>query len=286
MGCGSVKRGIDVSSHQGEIDWEQVKGQIDYAIIRCGYGADRESQDDIYFKRNADECTRLGIPFGVYLYSYADNIEWSSSEVEHVLRLVQGYQLEYPIYYDIEDKVQANLSNEALTDIVVNFCDQLEKKGYYVGVYANLNWWNTKLNSEKLNQYAKWVARYNTVLGYDAGMWQYSSTGSIAGIQGNIDLDYCYVNYPEAIIKAGLNGFSKEETPSDTPSVPTPLPEDSSSDLKELQEEIETLKQENDLLKQQCQEKELIFTCEKEGTYYIELELNDKIYFESGNETE
>ena len=90
----------------------------------------------------------------------------------------------------------------------------------------------------------------------------------------------------EAIIKAGLNGFSKEETPSDTPSVPTPLPEDSSSDLKELQEEIETLKQENDLLKQQCQEKELIFTCEKEGTYYIELELNDKIYFESGNETE
>ena len=286
MGCGSVKRGIDVSSHQGEIDWEQVKGQIDYAIIRCGYGADRESQDDIYFKRNADECTRLGIPFGVYLYSYADNIEWSSSEVEHVLRLVQEYQLEYPIYYDIEDKVQANLSNEALTDIVVNFCDQLEKKGYYVGVYANLNWWNTKLNSEKLNQYAKWVARYNTVLGYDAGMWQYSSTGSIAGIQGNVDLDYCYVNYPKAIIKAGLNGFSKEETPSDTPSVPTPLPEDSSSDLKELQEEIETLKQENDLLKQQCQEKELVFTCEKEGTYYIELELNDKIYFESGNETE
>ena len=125
-----MKRGIDVSSHQGVINWEAVKGKIDYAIIRCGYGADRESQDDIYFKRNADECTRLGIPFGVYLYSYADNIDWSNSEVDHVLRLVKGYQLAYPIYYDIEDKVQANLSNEALTDIIVNFCDKFSNTDF------------------------------------------------------------------------------------------------------------------------------------------------------------
>lgn len=276
-----MKRGIDVSSHQGVIDWEAVKGNIDYAIIRCGYGADRESQDDIYFKRNADECTRLGIPFGVYLYSYADNISWSDSEVEHVLRLVKGYQLEYPIYYDIEDKVQANLSNETLTDIVVNFCEKLEQQGYYVGVYANLNWWNTKLNSNRLDAYAKWVARYNTVLGYDAGMWQYTSSGTIAGINGNVDMDYCYVDYPEAIKKAGLNGFPKEETPT------KPIPEippvtDVNIEIENLKKEIETLKKENEQLQETCQEKELIFTCEKAGTYYIELKEQDKLFYESG----
>lgn len=276
-----MKRGIDVSSHQGVIDWEAVKGKIDYAIIRCGYGANRESQDDIYFKRNADECTRLGIPFGVYLYSYADNIDWSNSEVDHVLRLVKGYQLEYPIYYDIEDKVQANLSNETLIDIVVNFCEKLEQQGYYVGVYANLNWWNTKLNSNRLDAYAKWVARYNTVLGYDAGMWQYTSSGTIAGINGNVDMDYCYVDYPEAIKKAGLNGFPKEETPT------KPIPEippvtDVNTEIENLKKEIETLKKENEQLQETCQEKELIFTCEKAGTYYIELKEQDKLFYEPG----
>lgn len=276
-----MKRGIDVSSHQGVIDWEAVKGKIDYAIIRCGYGADRESQDDIYFKRNADECTRLGIPFGVYLYSYADNIDWSNSEVDHVLRLVKGYQLAYPIYYDIEDKVQANLSNEALTDIIVNFCDKLEQHGYYVGVYANLNWWNTKLNSERLEAYAKWVARYNSTLGYDAGMWQYTSSGTIDGINGNVDMNYCYVDYPDAIKKAGLNGFTKEEVPIvPTPEIPPVT--DVNTEIEQLKKEIETLKQENAQLQKKCQEKELIFTCEKAGTYYIELKEQDKLFYEPG----
>ena len=280
-----MKRGIDVSSHQGVIDWDVVKGNIDYAIIRCGYGANRESQDDIYFKRNADECTRLGIPFGVYLYSYADNIDWSNSEVEHVLRLVKGYKLEYPIYYDIEDKVQANLSNDALTDIIVNFCDKLEQNGYYVGVYANLNWWNTKLNSERLNAYAKWVARYNSTLGYDAGMWQYTSSGTISGINGNVDMDYCYVDYPEAIKKAGLNGFTKEDSSSETPTEPSPeIPPvtDTNTEIENLKKQIEELKQENKQLQETCQEKALIFTCEKTGTYYIELKEQDKLFYESG----
>lgn len=276
-----MKRGIDVSSHQGVINWEAVKGKIDYAIIRCGYGADRESQDDIYFKRNADECTRLGIPFGVYLYSYADNIDWSNSEVDHVLRLVKGYQLAYPIYYDIEDKVQANLSNEALTDIIVNFCDKLEQHGYYVGVYANLNWWNTKLNSERLEAYAKWVARYNSTLGYDAGMWQYTSSGTIDGINGYVDMNYCYVDYPDAIKKAGLNGFTKEEVPIvPTPEIPPVT--DVNTEIEQLKKEIETLKQENAQLQKKCQEKELIFTCEKAGTYYIKLKEQDKLFYEAG----
>lgn len=269
-----MKRGIDVSSHQGVIDWETVKNEIDYVIIRCGYGANRETQDDIYFKRNADECTRLGIPFGVYLYSYADNIDWLNSEADHVLRLIKNYKLEYPIYYDIEDKVQANLSNEELTKIVTNFCNKLQSLGYYVGVYANLNWWETKLNSSELNQYAKWVARYNNVLGYDAGMWQYSSSGKILGIEGSVDMDYCYVDYPSVIKQVGLNGFQKEEN------LQEPI---DATKITELENKLKELQNQYDILLKQCQKKELIFTCEKKGMYYLKLKEQDKIYYEKGN---
>ena len=94
---------IDVSHHQGAIDWEQVKNAgIAGVIIRCGYGMDQASQDDREWKRNADACARLGIPFGAYLYSYADSIEKAASEAQHALRLLAGYRLSYPVYYDIE----------------------------------------------------------------------------------------------------------------------------------------------------------------------------------------
>ena len=93
-----VKHGIDVSKFQGLIDWQEVKKHIDFAIIRCGYGSNLESQDDPYFKRNADECTRLKIPFGVYLYSYATNEREALSEAKHVLRLVKDYQMAYDYF--------------------------------------------------------------------------------------------------------------------------------------------------------------------------------------------
>ena len=105
---------IDVSEHQGKIDWEKVKPQIDGAILRCGYGMDIERQDDTYFRRNADECTRLGIPFGVYLYSYADSVEKARSEAAHVLRLIEGYKLSYPVYLDLEENEQVELSSSFL----------------------------------------------------------------------------------------------------------------------------------------------------------------------------
>ena len=98
------KKGIDVSSWQGTIDWQKVKSDgIEFAIIRCGYGQNIISQDDNTFKKNADECTRLGIPFGVYLYSYATSVDKAKSEAEHVLRLIKDYNLDYGIWYDLED---------------------------------------------------------------------------------------------------------------------------------------------------------------------------------------
>ena len=134
-----VKHGIDVSKFQGVIDWQEVKKHIDFAIIRCGYGSDDENQDDPFFKRNADECTRLKIPFGVYLYSYATNEKEALSEANHVLRLVKDYQMAYPVYYDLEDNnTTGRQSNEMIGNIAQTFAQRLEQEGYYVGMYASL----------------------------------------------------------------------------------------------------------------------------------------------------
>jgi len=163
-----VKHGIDVSKFQGLIDWQEVKKHIDFAIIRCGYGSNLESQDDPYFKRNADECTRLKIPFGVYLYSYATNEREALSEAEHVLRLVKDYQMAYPVYYDLEDNnTTGRQSNQTIANIAQTFAQRLEQEGYYVGMYASLFWFRTKLTSPIFNEYTKWIARYNDELNYD-----------------------------------------------------------------------------------------------------------------------
>lgn len=184
---------IDVSEHQGKINWEKVKPQIDGAILRCGYGMDIEKQDDAYFKRNADECTRLGIPFGVYLYSYANSEEKAKSEAEHVLRLINGYKLSYPVYLDLEE----NGTQSGAIERANIFGDIIEKAGYWCGVYANLNWWNNYLVG--LERFTKWVAQYNKTCDYTGAhldIWQYSSKGKVDGIGGNVDMNECYRDFP------------------------------------------------------------------------------------------
>ena len=188
---------IDVSEHQGKINWEKVKPQIDGAILRCGYGMDIEKQDDAYFKRNADECTRLGIPFGVYLYSYADNNEKAKSEAAHVLRLIKDYKLSYPVYLDLEE----DGTQKGAVERANIFGDIIEKAGYWCGVYANLNWWNNYLKG--LERFTKWVAQYNKTCDYKGvhlDIWQYSSKGKVDGIGGNVDMNECYRNLPDEIL--------------------------------------------------------------------------------------
>lgn len=187
---------IDVSAHQGTIDWEKVKPHIDGAILRCGYGMDQTNQDDKQFKRNADECTRLGIPFGVYIYSYANTEEKAKSEAAHVLRLVKGYKLSYPVYLDLEE----NGTQSGAVDRANIFGDIIEKAGYWCGVYANTSWWNNHLKG--LERFTKWVAQYYKECQYKGGhdMWQYSSNGSIPGISGNVDMNYCYRDFPAEIL--------------------------------------------------------------------------------------
>lgn len=193
-------KGIDVSTFQGDIDWEEVKRSgVEFAIIRCGYGDDLIRYDDAKWKRNADECTRLGIPFGAYLYSYAASIEEARSEAEHTLRLVEGYDLSYPVFLDLEDDVVGACTNELIGEIAEVFCSSLQSKGYMVGIYANTNWWETRLDSEVFNDptWHKWVADWRGYCGYDGeySFWQFTSSGSVNGIDGRVDMNYGYRSF-------------------------------------------------------------------------------------------
>ena len=194
---GAVMKGIDVSEHNGKIDWEKVKNDgIDFAIIRCGYGQDMESQDDDYWKTNVEACEALGIPYGVYLYSYADTLEKAKSEAQHVLRLLKGHDPAYPVYYDLEDNITLELSDSMKTQIATTFCNIITDNGYETGVYSSLYWWNDYLTDPVFNNWSRWVAQWNPTCDYQGeyDLWQCSSTGQVDGINGNVDLNFLIDN--------------------------------------------------------------------------------------------
>lgn len=191
----ATRTGIDVSSWQGTINWEKVKASgVDFAIIRCGYGMDQKDQDDSQFLRNVTECERLGIPYGVYIYSYATNTTRAASEAEHVLRLIKGHKLSYPVYFDMEDRstIGCDYANIAKT-----FCNKISDAGYPVGVYANLNWWNNYLTDSCFSRWHRWVAQYYSTCQYqkEYAIWQYTSSGTVNGISGKVDMNYL-IGYP------------------------------------------------------------------------------------------
>lgn len=194
---------IDVSTHNGAINWEKAKNNIDGAIIRCGFGMDIASQDDAQYKRNIEECIRLDIPFGVYLYSYANTVEKAKSEAEHVLRLVNNYKdkIKLHIWYDIEDKIQLNLEKNTLTNIITTFCNKIAENGLSVGIYANNNWLRNRIDKCIQDKYLIWSAGYGNNDGQaheeakynhnNVICWQYSSNGNIDGV-GRCDVNYYY----------------------------------------------------------------------------------------------
>ncbi len=216
---GVVCRGIDISTWQKDIDWEAVKGEyeagvIDFVIIRCGYGDNSDEngniyykQDDVRFVQNADACTAAGIPFGIYLYSYACNdkngtaAEHAANELEHVLRLIDGYTLSYPIFYDVEDtKTQSDLDAETFREIVEIFCGGLYERGYEVGLYSMRSWYTNEekigaVDFDSMPWLIKWIAEFNNTLKYYDGfdIWQATSVGRVNGIDGDVDIDYSFM---------------------------------------------------------------------------------------------
>lgn len=191
----AVRKGIDVSEHQGHIDWEAVKSAgIDFAIIRCGYGEDEASQDDARWLYNVSECERLGIPYGVYIYSYANSIDKAASEARHVLRLLEGHNPAYPVYYDLEESSIGTYQNRALlAEMSITWCTAIAQGGYTPGIYANLYWWTHLLVDPVFENWERWVAQYNNECNYAGNykIWQASSKGVIPGISSQyVDMNF------------------------------------------------------------------------------------------------
>ncbi len=192
------QRLVDVSEWNGYVDWQAVKDAGYHAIIRCGYGSDYANQDDKQWERNVSECERLGIPYGVYLYSYATDEAHAVSEAQHVLRLIEGHRLSYPIYLDVEEPGYDGYARRACEV----FGDILEAEGYWVGVYSMKNWWDNCLAG--LERFTKWVACWGTSSpGMDCDMWQYSSDGWVPGVDGRCDVNICWRDFPGIITGDG-----------------------------------------------------------------------------------
>lgn len=189
-----ILRGIDVSSYQGQIDWNLVKDNINFAILRVGYGM-YDAQKDVQFEKNYTECKKLGIPVGIYHYSYAKNVDQARREANLVLNWLKDKELQLPVYFDIEDPTQMGLGKENLTNICIEFCSIIEKAGFWAGVYANKHWFTSILDKELLeSKYTIWVAQYYDKCTYEGkyDIWQNSSSGRVNGVMGDVDTNYMY----------------------------------------------------------------------------------------------
>lgn len=183
---------IDVSRHQGAIDWAAVKAAgYSTAIIRCGYGDDTASQDDSRFTENYNNAKANGFKVGVYLYSYASNKDHAISEAKHLARLISGKTIDFGIWYDLEDPSVQGIGAKAFGDIAETFVNKVkELTGQDVGIYASKYWFTSILTDARFNSWLKWVAQYNSECTYSGAYvgWQYTSTGRVNGISGAVDI--------------------------------------------------------------------------------------------------
>ena len=214
---------MDVSRHQGTIDWDKVKasGKVDGVMIRAmgnsAAGRPSAPYTDPQFARNYSECKRLGIPCGVYGYFKAVNREQADKELAYFKKLLTGRSFELPVAVDIEDEVQEPLDKQTLTDIAAHALGTVERWGFYAMLYTGLYFArdNLYMTGAALRKYDVWLARYprdksktkpedKPKTDFAFGMWQYTSTASVPGVSGNVDLSHAYKDYASIISKNGL----------------------------------------------------------------------------------
>lgn len=212
-------RGIDVSVHNGIIDWNRVKNSgIGFAILRAGYGK-VASQKDKKFEDNYAGAKAAGIPVGAYWYSYAKTVDEARQEAETCISILRGKQFEYPIFFDVEEKATLNTGKSNCSAMIRAFCEMLEKAGYWVGLYTSRSVLGTHIEDDIKNRYALWTAEWGAKLNYSGsvGIWQYSDKGKIDGINGAVDLDEGYIDYAKLVKERGLNGFAASAPVTDAP---------------------------------------------------------------------
>ena len=215
------KKGVDVSNHNGDIDIAKIKAAgYDFVMIRCGFGDDLASQDDKRFEKNVKKCEEAGMPWGVYLYSYALTVSEAESEVAHTLRLLKGKKPTMPVAFDMEDadgykKKNGMPSQKTLAKICKTYLEGIEEAGFYPMLYMSLSWIKNFEDKELLGAYDIWLAQWNSECSYNGetlGIWQYGGEtnyidgNSISGV-GVIDKDFCYKDYPLLIKNQHYNGW-------------------------------------------------------------------------------
>lgn len=194
------KAGIDVSRYQGNINWQSVKeAGIDFAIIRVGYrgyGTGKLVLDE-YFEKNMKGAAAAGIPCGVYIYSTAISVAEAVEEAAFTISAVKKYKLIYPIMYDVERATDrcAGMTKKQFTDNTIAFLETVKKAGYKAMYYTYRNFLQNYLDYNRLKNYDLWLAMYTNsaddapIANYNYKIWQYSSTGKVAGISGNVDIN-------------------------------------------------------------------------------------------------
>ncbi len=208
------KFGIDISVWQKGFDFDKAKAEgVEYALLRGAYHMSKDKCFEDFYAA----CKERNIPVGVYLYSMAKTVAQAKNEAEALIAAVlRGKQFEYPIYIDVEDKVQRALGKDLLTNIIIAFCETLEKAGYYAGIYSTASFLSSYTHESKLYRFDKWIAQWSKKCSYtgDYGMWQFGGetnllrSNKVAGVV--CDQDYALKDYPAIIKGLGLNGFGGE----------------------------------------------------------------------------
>ena len=207
---GEEMKGIDVSVHNGDIDWNKVKADgIDFALLRAGFGR-LSKQKDEKFEQNYAGAKAVGLPVGAYWYSYAITPDEAKIEAEVCVSILAGKQFEFPVFFDQEEKAVLDTGKANCSAMVHAFCEVLEKAGYWVGLYTSRSVLGTHIEDDIKTRYALWAAEWGPKLNYSGtvGIWQYSEKGRVNGINGDVDLDMAYIDYPTKVKATGLNGFS------------------------------------------------------------------------------
>lgn len=211
---GIIYSGIDVSKYQGNIDWQAVKKSGQYfAFIRVGFcnsdgSITEQSGFDPYFHKNMENAIAAGMNVGVYVYSYANSEEGARNAADKVFNCISSYKLTMPVAFDFEDgNTYSKFTKQQNVNICKAFLSRMQQYGYYTMLYTYTNFANSYLDMSQLSAYDFWVADYRQTCGYngDYSIWQYTSSGSVSGISGRVDMNKMYKDLPSIIRNAGLN---------------------------------------------------------------------------------
>lgn len=208
--------GIDVSHWQGDFDFAKAvkNDKVEFAILKIG-GSDAGRYKDGKFDSNYKKCKDIALPVGAYYFGHDMTVEAAKESAQHFISLLKGKQFEYPVYYDVEGDMITKLDKATLTDIVIAFCDEVEKEGYYIGVYSSASFFNSEMDDKRLSRFCHWAAAWSVKPSLTSGnpiqMWQFGGSRNCirsTKINGQtVDQNFCYVDYPAIIKKVGLNGY-------------------------------------------------------------------------------